>query len=275
MPLDPEALTIRDLQHTADYRACCELQRATWGPHFGDVVTPTMLMIAQKVGGIAAGAFEEAGGMAGFVFGLTGWREGAPYHWSHMLAVDPGWRNLGVGARLKQFQRASLLASGVQVMAWTFDPLVARNAHLNIVHLGARIREYVCELYEPDPHNVMDKVIGTDRLIVEWDLGAAQPAPMDPFDAADDVPVVEAVVHRGVAHPRVGDFATFPSVRIDIPEDIQLLKKKHKEVAISWRLATREAFQWYLDRDYAVSGLVGDASSNRRFYRLKAPGKPL
>ena len=272
MPLDPSALTIRDLQSRADYHACCDLQRVTWGTHFGDLVTPTMLMIAQKVGGIAAGAFDENDEMAGLVFGLTGWREGAPYHWSHMLAVQPRWQNLGVGARLKQFQRASLLASGVPVMAWTFDPLAARNAHLNLVRLGARVQEYVRDLYEPDPQNVMDQVIGTDRFVVEWELTGVAP-PMDPFDAADDIPVVEAEVHKGVARPRVGDFTTFPSVRIEIPEDIQLLKKKHKEVAISWRLATREALLWYLDRNYSVTGLVGDATSNRRFYRLKAPGK--
>ena len=177
-----------------------------------------------------------------------------------------------MGARLKRFQRASLLAAGVSVMAWTFDPLAARNAHLNLVRLGARVREYVRDLYEPDPENVMDQVIGTDRLVVEWELAGATPPPMDPFDAADDVPVVEVDEHKGIACPRVGDFTTFPSVRIEIPEDIHLLKTKHKEVAVSWRLATREAFLWYLDRDYSVSGLVGDATSNRRFYRLKAPG---
>ena len=271
--LDANALTLRDLQSTADYRACCDLQRATWGVRFADLVTPTMLMIAQKVGGIAAGAFDAAGEMVGFVFGITGWREGAPYHWSHMLAVRADWQNLGAGARLKQFQRASLLEASVPLMAWTFDPLVARNAHLNLVRLGARVQEYVRDLYEPDPYNVMDSVIGTDRFVVEWKLAGVAPPPMDPFDAADDRPVVEAEVRKGVAHPRVGDFATFPSVRIEIPEDIHALKKKHKEVAISWRLATREAFLWYTNRDYSVIGLVGDATSNRRFYRLKAPGK--
>jgi predicted GNAT superfamily acetyltransferase len=251
------------------------LQRVTWGARFGDLVRPTMLMIAQKMGGIAAGAFDEDDDMAGFVFGITGWREGAPSHWSHMLAVQPGWQNLGVGARLKQYQRASLLASGVPVMMWSFDPLVARNAHLNLVRVGARVREYVRDLYEPDPHNTMDTVIGTDRFIVEWELAGAAPPSMDPFDAADDIPVVEAEVRKGVAHPRVGDFTTFPTVRIEIPEDIQRLKKRHQEVAISWRLATREAFLWYLDRHYSVIGLVGDATSHRRFYRLKAPGNIL
>ena len=49
----------------------------------------SILLVAQKVGGVAAGAFDGQGKLMGFVFGLTGVENGAIVHWSDMLAVRP------------------------------------------------------------------------------------------------------------------------------------------------------------------------------------------
>ena len=72
----------------------------------------------------------------------AGFVEGRPFHWSHMLAVDRSARDLGLGTRLKLYQRDLLLPLGIDEVRWTFDPLEARNAHLNFNHLGAEVAEY-------------------------------------------------------------------------------------------------------------------------------------
>ena len=83
------AATIRPFDSLADYEACVRLQREVWGSDFVDVVPPTMLMVAQRVGGISAGAFDAHGTLLGFVFGISVVRDGQLAHWSKMLAVRP------------------------------------------------------------------------------------------------------------------------------------------------------------------------------------------
>ena len=104
------------------------------------------------------------------VFGIAGFKDGAPCHWSHMLAVREESRDRGIGAALKDFQREEVLRQHVHVMYWTYDPLVARNAKLNIKIVGARVVEYVRDMYGVDHASITDRVIGSDRFVVRWDL---------------------------------------------------------------------------------------------------------
>ena len=136
MSESPVGVTIRPLQSQADYAACVALQHETWGPGFGEAVPPAILNVAQRVGGVAAGAFDDAGALLGFVFGLTGVERGRVVHWSDMLAVRAGLRDAGIGRALKAWQREAARAAGASVMYWTYDPLVARNAYLNFMRLG-------------------------------------------------------------------------------------------------------------------------------------------
>ncbi len=168
-------LTFRQLTSEADYAACIELQRVTWGRDFSDAVPMSILKITQKAGGIAAGAFAPDGRLLGFVYGITGIKAGAKagsppkiFHWSHMLAVAPEARDLGLGTRLKLYQRELLLDLGVERVEWTYDPLEARNAHLNFNHLGAVPELYVRDMYEGELGSDLAKGIGTDRFIVAW-----------------------------------------------------------------------------------------------------------
>ena len=129
-----------------------------------------MLKVTQYIGGVTAGAFDPDGRLLGFVFGMMGSMDGRLVHWSDLLAVHPDARNKGLGRRLKLFQRQLLLPLGVETMFWTYDPLVTKNAYLNIVRLGARPTEYVVDMYGADTHSAMQGGIGTDRFVVAWDL---------------------------------------------------------------------------------------------------------
>lgn len=239
------AATIRLFETIDDYRACVELQRETWGAEFRDCVPPAILMISQKMGGVAAGAFDAKGVLLGFVYGLTGWKDGEPCHWSHMLAVKPEYRGRGIGQDLKAFQRAALLSRGVFMMYWTYDPLVARNAYLNLQKLGVDVVEYVPDMYGDDEGSTTDSVIGSDRLVVRW--------------------LLRTEGRKAVRTEGRGGEAV---VRLEIPADIQSLKAVAPDVAREWRSKTREAFQSHFSRGYRVARFVRERDTERCYYIL-------
>lgn len=248
--------TIRPLATADDYDACVALQRLTWGDDFRELVPPALLQISQKLGGIAAGAFLEDR-LVGFVFGMTGIREGTIVHWSHMLAVATDVRDRGMGRALKAYQREQVAAAGIPAMYWTFDPLVARNAHLNIHRLGARVTEYVRDMYGENPMSRTDSVIGSDRFVVSWNVDA--PAPTPPDATPPDAP---RILRAGAPLPDA------PVVLVGIPGDIQQLKHADPAGALGWRTATRRAFEHYLARGYAVTDFVRGSGDTPGAYVL-------
>ncbi|HSY82913.1 MAG TPA: hypothetical protein VK807_14175, partial [Gemmatimonadaceae bacterium] len=151
-----------------------------------------------------AGAFDGDGPMLGFVFGVSGVIAGEIVHWSDMLAVHADARNRGIGRALKRFQRDAVLAMGIKTMYWTYDPLVARNAHLNLNVLGAQVTEYVPDMYGP----------GTDRFIVRWCLDGQTP-------------------------PSLGE----PIVRIEIPSNLDDAAKWRVPTRTAFQRAFAEGFR--------------------------------
>ena len=267
---------IRPLSSPDDYEQCVKLQRVIWGRDFTELVPPAMLKITTKVGGVTAGAFTSSGELVGFVYGVSGLRNGRPAHWSHMLAVLPEYEGIGLGRQMKAYQREILLALQIDVMYWSYDPLVARNAHLNLNRLGARIAEYVPNMYGEDTQSALHSGLGTDRFVVEWEMSGANVdgairdgLPLD-TSATDIAPIVASRAKGGRIVPREVDLPKVAMLRIEIPEDIQLVKAKSMEIGMKWRTATRRAFMWYLSRGYRVTGFYRDPISARCFYLVSA-----
>lgn len=183
----PDPVELRPLSTESEFAACVRMQQEIWGDTYGELVPPIILQIVQKVGGVAVGAFGEDGGLLGFVFGITGVKNGRLVHWSHILAVQPELRNSGLGRRLKEYQRDMLLPLGVESIYWTFDPLVAKNAYLNLNRLGAEVVEYVVDMYGRTGSAL--HALGTDRLVVAWRIagGAESPGPIATQAAAESV----------------------------------------------------------------------------------------
>ncbi len=270
-PATPSDVEIRDFALHADYAACVALQREIWGLDFGDVVPPSILKVTQRLGGIAAGAFGRDGALLGFVYGLTGLRDGRVVHWSDMLAVRPGLQNLGLGRRLKEHQRAAVRALGIDVIYWTYDPLVARNAHLNLAVLGARVVEYVEDMYG-DTGSALHRGVGTDRFVVAWPTDparaaeAAAGARASAGDAAfDRAPVANAA--PGDDAPRA-DVAGVPRMRVVIPGDLARVQATAPELAPRWRASTREALRTALANGYEIVGVRAEPESALGWYLL-------
>ncbi|MBI4421360.1 MAG: GNAT family N-acetyltransferase [Gemmatimonadetes bacterium] len=269
----------RPLSTHREYVECVEIQKETWGAGFTEVVPASVLMICQKVGGIVAGAFGPDDRLLGFVFGLSGFKDGRPAHWSHMLAVRTDLRGGGLGQQLKRYQRTLLLKLGVDLVYWTFDPLVARNAHLNLNRLGARVDAYVPDYYGADTDSELHSGLGTDRFIAVWRLRDARVRkalagrPVVAYEPFANAPVVDSVGGAdGGPVPEELALPSAPAVRIEVPPDIQAVKQAAPETAWQWRAVTRRAFLHYLGKGYEVEGIYRDAG--RSFYVLTKGGKP-
>lgn len=247
-------MTIRPLSSAADYLACVALQSEIWGDGYSDVVPPAILKVVQKIGGIAVGAFDPKGELVGFVFGITGLDNGQVVHWSHQLGVRESVRNAGVGRRLKEYQRDTLRTMGVHRMYWTFDPLQAKNAHLNLNRLGVDIVEYVPDMYGFSDSALFRGLSGTDRFIASWDLDgsrARQPGNSNGIPVLDGTPT-----------------ECPPRLKIAVPLDITELVRTDPEAAAGWRPRTRPAFMWAMENGYRVDGFARDQKANLGYYLL-------
>ena len=253
-----DGTVIRALTTHADRAEAVRLQEETWGAGFSEKVPAAILLVAEKTGGVAAGAFAPSGRMVGFVFGLTGVRDGDLVHWSDILAVRTEAQGRRLGEAMKRYQRDRCRAIGVVRMYWTFDPFVARNAHLNLNVLGAGIDEFVADMYGTDTGSRLHGALGTDRFVAVWPVRDA-PVAM-PSDAAllGGAPVVASAAGGPATLPDA------PRVVVRVPHDYGALLDGDLAVARRWRAAARTAFAHYLPRDYRVTAFVpggGDDAS--------------
>jgi predicted GNAT superfamily acetyltransferase len=259
-------VAVRPLVTHAELEACIALQRETWGGPFSDRVPASILKVSQRVGGVAAGAFDERGALLGFVFGLTGVERGRIVHWSDMLAVRRESRGLGIGRMLKEHQRRTVRDLGGDVIYWTFDPLVARNAHMNVNVFGVGVVEYVENMYGITD-SVLHGGIPTDRLVVSWPTG----------DEEVSARLARASRLRGdpsvLGAPIVTDGpATGEHCRIEIPSDAVTLLATDTDSARRWRDSVRAAMVGALAAGFTVDGFSIDAESARAWYLLTRAG---
>ena len=265
--IDGQRVTCRPFVSLEDTEACVDMQREVWGADF-DHVPASLLQVMLHIGGLAIGAFDTQETLLGFVFSIPGHWHGEAIHWSHMLAVRQSARDMGLGRTLKQLQRVELARRGIARMMWTFDPLQARNAHLNLNRLGVRVVEYVENMYgitrSPLHHG-----LATDRLIVSCSTS------IDPNDPAPRAYVDVATAPILSPFPRAGDrtvdyLARQPStLLVEIPHDFQEIVQRAPDQAAAWRDATRTHFVSALRDGYRVAGLVRDPASDRAFYALQ------
>ncbi|MFC4222785.1 hypothetical protein [Lysinibacter cavernae] len=150
-----------------DYNDVVDLFEQTWGERR---VPDAALVQALGYAGNTVIVATRDDVVVGGVLGFLGWDEGLHVH-SHMAAVRPELIAVGIGRAMKLYQRAACLGQGIAEIRWTYDPLIQRNAHLNLVRLGAEVSRYL-----PNFYGVLDDAISgsdvTDRFEVRWNLNS-------------------------------------------------------------------------------------------------------
>jgi chorismate synthase len=264
---------IRPFASMAEFKECVRFQEETWGEDFSERVAVAILKVSQRLGGIAAGAYDAEGGLAGFVFGMTGVQEGEVVHWSDMLAVRPALRDAGLGTLLKAYQREELISRGIVRMHWTFDPLEAKNAHFNLNKLGAVAGEYVQDMYGRTD-SPLHRAIGTDRFVPTWAMDSPRVTERLVEGRPGPEPGADEGARQTFQVQREGNLSVpgEPDLEIDadrllvpIPASIQSLRDASIEAAVRWRTATRAVLPTYLERGFEV----------REFYRRDGYGEYL
>ncbi|MCE2747896.1 MAG: GNAT family N-acetyltransferase [Rhodobacter sp.] len=228
----------RDLSGMAEFRAAEDLQRQVWGD--GDLPDPAdLMMVIQAEGGLVGGAFADDR-LVGYIFGFPT-RDPQVQH-SHRLAVLAQTRGMGLGVRLKLYQRDWCLARGISRVRWTFDPLRALNASLNIDRLGAQSDTYL-ENYYGDMGGI-NSGMGSDRLLVDWNLAA-------PWVAGRAVGA-SGLPERGVP------------LDVALPDNIEQLAAERPVQAESLRIALRSALQ----SSFAKGGRIIGFDRHSRVYLM-------
>jgi predicted GNAT superfamily acetyltransferase len=281
--------TIRDLTTYDEFLQVRQVQQAVWG--FGDPNTglyPPVLSTASKNGGVVLGALDPEGQMVGYIFGFLGREPGGPLKLcSQTMGVLREWRSRGVATALKWAQRDRTLAAGLPLITWTFDPLESPNARLNMHKLGVVSRHYWRNVYG-ERFGALNEGLPTDRLLVEWWIRGQRVVEIETRDrdrdregdraevkaeleAGECVPVFE-VEGWGLSR-RVMTFHAdldVPCLSLEVPADIQHLKRTDMPLARDWRLRVREAFERYLGQGYIVTDFVtkGRGEARRSSYVL-------
>ncbi len=162
-------MLIREAVSHEDLDEITRIQREVWNLEDIDIVGRIHLKASQHAGGSVLIALTDDGAIGGFSYAFPAFGGGRLFWHSDMLAVRPRFRSTGMGQRLKWAQREHALGRGVDRITWTFDPMQAANAHLNLELLGAIATEYLIDFYGVTT-SALHHGLPTDRLLACWDL---------------------------------------------------------------------------------------------------------
>lgn len=238
------AVAIRLVASHEEFAACEAMSRDIWGGAERNVVPRELLLTMQQNGGLVHGAFLPSGRMIGFCFAFPGMRQGRLRLCSHQLGIEPAFRGSGLGLELKQAQGRDALERGYELISWTFDPLEARNAYINLHRLGC-----IARIYDRDHYGVMEDELNrglpSDRFEAEWWLTRPRPA------RAAEAPVILLSVGDADRPVRGVSETPLSSAVVGIPSDFQAIKRRSIELALRWRMESRLALETAL-----AAGLV-------------------
>ncbi|GGS83850.1 hypothetical protein GCM10010156_48120 [Planobispora rosea] len=244
-------VVVRELHSLAEFQEVARLFDGIWRPApGGEPVTVELMRALSHAGNYVAGAYGGDGTLAGASVGFLAAPAGEALH-SHVTGALPG---RGAGLALKLHQRAWALARGLERITWTYDPLVRRNAHFNLVKLGALPEEYLPSFYGVmgDAINAGDE---SDRVLAVWRLTEprvtaavrGEPVPAEvPPDAAAGLEDRDGHPAPGRADARV--------VLVAVPGDIETLRRRDPGAAKAWRHAVRDVLGGLMNEGAQVIG---------------------
>jgi len=273
---DIQFRTLRTLDELA---SVVDLERRIWGPGYDDVVPVPILAVTAKRGAILIGAFAGER-MVGFVYSIAAIKDGKPTQWSHMRGVIDEYRRTGLGLRLKLLQRERALEMGLDLIEWTFDPMQAANAHLNFNRLGVMVDKYEINAYGSSA-GPLHKGNPTDRFVAQWlirrpdverRVTAAGRLESAPRDAPQGRPINRATgAGEWLECDDVDLTLNAPVLTVEIPTGFTEMMSRAPELALAWRLATRQIFTAYFARGYQAVDFLLTPESRSGSYLLVRP----
>jgi predicted GNAT superfamily acetyltransferase len=225
-----QGLAIRDATDH-DVPAVVAVLESIWGaePGYGPITAPALHALLHT-GACTRVATANDGRLAGALIAFRSTGERETLH-LHVAGVAAPARGSGLGQRLLRDLGHWASDRGFMAIQWTFDPLVARNAHLYLKIIGAQMIEYLVDPYG-SIHDSINADQGSDRLLVRWDLGA-EPSNTYP----DDAPIA---VRVGAGEcPIVMPAGASPRRWVEIPTDIEAVRRTSPELGRQWRTVTR------------------------------------
>ena len=261
---DQAGVQIRMLNDLAEQSKARQLFDLTWSTAGETQVTSNLMRALVHSGSYLSGAFLEDR-LVGAAFAFPG--RDSTGHWhlhSHMAAVLGEVRDRRIGTALKWHQRAWALENGYDTITWTFDPLVRRNAKLNLLKLGVFVSEYYEDFYG-DMEDALNAGDATDRVMARWELrsdrtlrAAAAPAGLDP-DPVPDGAVPAILIQHGqpIGSPITPSSDVFLVLQ---PPDIIEVRKADPALAAAWRKAVRSVLSPALARGMEITGFTSDGS---------------
>lgn len=224
-----------------DARSVCD---AVWPTTVGATeVTPNLITAMEHAGGYMSAAYLSHAPTTpvGAVVSFLGRHRGGDGQWhthlhSHMTAVLEKVRDRSIGTLLKRDQRQWAIENDIETITWTFDPLVRRNARLNLVKLGADVSEYLVNFYGlmQDQLNHGDE---SDRMMAAWHVNS----PKAQLAAAGGLQPLTTIPESAIVVP--------------LPEDIVALRQHNLEEAQAWRVRVREQVTAAFADGYTIIGL--------------------
>jgi predicted GNAT superfamily acetyltransferase len=268
---------LRILETPEEMLAAAELMGAVWPGDDREIIPAHLLLAIAHNGGLVAGAFADDR-LVGFVFGFPGFASTIAgveiKHCSHELGVHPDYRDRGLGFALKRLQRQFVRRQGIRRVTWTYDPLLSRNAHLNIAKLGAVCNTYLRDAYGELRDN-LNAGLPTDRFQVDWWLDSPQVVARmaeHPYLRPDLLDYLShgARLLNPSTPPRIADppddaaadgygidlHGVPATLLVEIPTDFLWLKSSNPGLALAWRLGTRACFERLFGHGFTVTDFL-------------------
>lgn len=239
-------LQIFEVESTTDAEAMATFFKTIWAD--GDEVVPFDLVLAAVHVGAYAAIAKLDDKVVGASFGFLGEFAAHQVLHSHVTAASVS----GVGFQLKQHQFAWAQERELGGITWTFDPLVRRNCVFNFEKLGAVAVEYLPNFYGTmtDAINAGDD---SDRIMAYW--------PVQESMSADTVDTSAVALKNNAGSPEPQTFDDTKAFWVELPEDIEGLRKSNLELARQWRKAVRETLQPALDDGWFISRVNSDRTA--------------
>lgn len=253
-----QSVEIVVLKTQDELQEAVELQKVYWGNDMSDLVPLHMLFSLANYGGHVFGA-RVNGRLVGLLMGFLGADIQADDTlsarerlcvMSKRMVVLPDYRNLKIGEKLKWAQRDFALRHNIQLVSWTFDPLLSRNAYLNLHKLRGVGQVYVQDYFGT---NATNPTLSADRLVVNWWVRherVSVPLPLD-YPNAQHVNV-----WTDEQSPRFCDDIAGDVLLLQIPPDFLSLSQGNPALAQVWREHVRVGFMRLMAAGYLATDFL-------------------